>query len=68
MTQSRRPGRPRTHEQALDYCLGLPLTPSDVACLDQLTARYRLRHGKKLSRQEVIRIILREMNEAPHES
>ena len=68
MTLPRRPGRPRTHEQALDYCLGLPLTPSDVARLDHLTARYRLRHGKKLSRQEVIRIILREMSEAPNES
>jgi hypothetical protein len=68
MTLPRRPGRPRTHEQALDCCLGLPLTPSDVVRLDQLTARYRLRHGKRLSRQEVIRIILREMSEAPNES
>lgn len=65
---SSRPGRPRLHAQACDFCLGLPLTPVDKQCLDQLTEQYRLREGKKLSRQEVIRIILRELSGLHYES
>ena len=63
-----RPGRPRLHEQPCDYCLGLPLTADDKARLDTITERYRLRMGKRLSRQQVIRIILRELSGQSHES
>jgi hypothetical protein len=61
------PGRPRLQEKPCTHCLGLPMTEDDWDRLTQLAQRFANRAGKKISKQEVVRIIIRKHLESEHE-